>query len=64
MENKNSTKHPSAYKIISIVVIVILAILFTFPLDYTSVSLKLILMKGLSVWWFVLLFVFYFVSFC
>lgn len=32
MENKNSTKHPSAYKIISIVVIVILAILFTFPL--------------------------------
>ena len=29
-----------------------------------SVSLKLILMKGLSVWWFVLLFVFYFVSFC
>ena len=32
MEKKNSTKHPSAYKVISIVVIVILAILFYLPI--------------------------------
>ena len=32
MENTKSAKHPSAYKIISVIIIVILAILFTFPL--------------------------------
>lgn len=31
MENTKSAKHPSAYKIISAIIIVILAILFTIP---------------------------------
>ena len=32
MENNKKSKRPSIYRIISVIVIVILAVLFTFPL--------------------------------
>lgn len=54
MENKNSTKHPSAYKIISIVVIVILAILFTFPLYWIitgSFKTNAAINSTTPIWW-------------
>ena len=54
MENKNCTKHPSAYKIISIVVIVILAILFTFPLYWIitgSFKTNAAINSTTPIWW-------------
>ena len=54
MENKNGTKHPSAYKIISIVVIVILAILFTFPLYWIitgSFKTNAAINSTTPIWW-------------
>ena len=54
MENKKSTKHPSVYKIISVVVIVILAVLFTFPLYWIitgSFKTNAAINSTTPIWW-------------
>ena len=54
MENTKSAKHPSAYKIISVIIIVILAILFTFPLYWIitgSFKTNAAINSTTPIWW-------------
>lgn len=54
MENKKGTKHPSVYKIISVAVIVILAVLFTFPLYWIitgSFKTNAAINSTTPIWW-------------
>ena len=54
MENNKKSKRPSIYRIISVIVIVILAVLFTFPLYWIitgSFKTNAAINSTTPIWW-------------